>query len=152
MAIYIKSQCGACGPSPCEKRGELAIDYDWSGTGMRDLDTKTAFLGAEVGWSCGSGSAYLHWTTSDNTGVDGEEHVDVEVDTARAAGLWTSSVAIGLFAGWYTPAGGSGPALVRATYKGVTKVKTISPGSQSSCASTSVGTVTVYDDGTFDLS
>ena len=147
----LMSHCGPCSDDPCQKRGELAIDYDWSGTGMRDLDTRTDFLGAQVGWSCGSGSEYLHWTTSDNTAIDGAEHVDVEVDSARAAGLWVSSVTIDLAAGWYAPASGSGPALVRVTYKGVTKTKQISPGSQSSCASTSVGTITVYDDGTFTL-
>lgn len=141
-------RCNNC--DPCNGL-ELVIVYDWAGTGMRDLDTMTSFLDESFGWSCANDGQYLAWVSSDNTSENGNEQVNVKIETAHEDGAWTSSATIGLHAGWYTPAGGSGPAEVRVTYKGVTQSKSISPGSQSSCASTSVGTVTVYDDGTFTL-
>lgn len=135
---------------------ELAVKYGWEGTGMADLDTKTVFLSETVGWSCGDSGTYVAWLngasgSQDDTSVDGFERVDVRVDAARTALLWTSSVNIELYAGWYTPAGGSGDALVTVTYGGVIATKVISPGSQNSCAATPVGTITVYSDGTFEL-
>lgn len=135
---------------------QLAIKYGWEGTGMADLDTATEFLTETVGWSCGGSGTYVQWLaggdgSQDDTSVDGYERVDVRVDAARTAGLWTSSVNIELFAGWYIPQAGSGPALVTVTYNGVTDTKVISPGSQSLCAATAVGTITVYSDGTFLL-
>lgn len=152
MSTFLSYKCGSCGSDPCAgRKGDVAIDYDWSGTGMKDLDTKTEFVGCVVGWSCGSGCEYLQWTTSDDTSVDGTEHVDANVFPAKAAGLWTSSVQITLYAGWYSPSEGSGGAKVRVTFKGVTKEKDISPGSQSGCCSTQVGVVTFYDDETFTL-
>lgn len=117
---------------------------------MFDLDTGTTFLGNSIGWDC-PGGPYLDWVTGDNTSQDGYEQVNVLVDQALADGQWTSSVQVGLVAGWYQPANGSGSAQVRVTYNGVTKSKTINPGSDNKCETTSVGTVTVYDDSTFDL-
>jgi hypothetical protein len=144
----------------CEESGgeeyELAIRYDWQGTGMADLDTKTIFLTEQVGWSCGDSGTYLAWLeggngVQDDTSVDGFERVNALVDLARTNGQWTSSVNIELYAGWYTPAAGNGNALVAVTYNGVTQSKTITPGSQNECAASPVGTITVYADGTFDL-
>lgn len=144
----------------CELSGgeeyELAIRYGWEDTGMYDLDTKTTFLDESVGWSCGDSGTYVAWLAGgdgdqDDTGLDGFERVDVRVDLARTHGQWTSSVNIELFAGWYAPAGGSGNATVSVTYNGDTQTKTITPGSQSTCADTPVGTITVYSDGTFEL-
>jgi hypothetical protein len=123
---------------------QLTIKYDWSGTGMRDLDTQTTAFGESVGFACGNSGTYVQWIGGDNTGLNGFEQVDVLVDTARSAGLWTSSYNIQCFAGWYEPAEGSGPANLIVEYKNKTKNKSISPGSQNSCASTSVATVTVY--------
>lgn len=119
---------------------------------MRDLDTSTTFLGELVGWSCGAGGDYLLWITGDITSTDGAEVVHAKVDQALADGQWTSVVAINLMAGWYAPAEGTGPATVRVTYKGVTQSKAIEPGSQGGCAATSVGIITVANDGTFILS
>ena len=130
---------------------QLVIIYDWAGTGMYDLDTKTEFLGEALGWSCTNLGNYARWISGDDTSQNGSERVDVRVDDARRDGLWTSSVNVGLHAGWYSPAHGSGPASVRATYRGVTQSKTISPGSQNNCASTRVGTIIVSSDGTFTL-
>jgi hypothetical protein len=123
---------------------QLTIKYDWAGTNMRDLDTKTTAFGESVGYACGNSGTYVQWIGGDNTGLNGFEQVDVLVDKAKTDGLWTSSYNIDCFAGWFTPAGGSGPANLIVEYNGVTKNKSISPGSQTSCASTSVATVTVY--------
>ena len=132
------------GKASCSCCFQLTIKYDWSGTGMRDLDTKTSAFGESVGFDCGEGGAYLQWIGRDNTGLNGFERVDVLVDTAKTDGLWTSSYNIQCFAGWYIPAGGSGPANLIVEYKNKTKSKSISPGSQNNCASTAVATVIVY--------
>lgn len=132
-----KASCNCCGI-------QLTIKYDWSGTGMRDLDTQTAAFGESVGFACGGGGTYLEFVGGDNTGLNGYEQVNVKVDTAKTNGLWTSSYNIQCFAGWFTPAGGSGSAKIIVEYNGGTKNKSISPGSQVDCASTSVGTVTIY--------
>lgn len=123
---------------------QLTIKYDWGGTGMRDLDTQTSAFGESVGYACGGSGTYVQWIGGDDTGLNGYEQVDVLVDKAKKDGLWTSSYNISCFAGWYQPAGGSGPANLVVEYKNKTKSKSISPGSQYSCASTAVGTVIVY--------
>lgn len=135
--------------NPCCDDFELAIKYDWSGTGMSDLDTKTEAFGETVGWSCGDSGTYVQWLPGgdgdqDDTSENGFERVDVLVNTAKADGLWTSSYNIECYAGWYEPAGGSGSATLEVTYRGKTKTLGISPGEQSGCASTPVATVTVY--------
>lgn len=145
--------CHCCG---LVETYELAIKYGWEGTGMEDLDTKTVFLGEQVGWSCGGSGTYVQWLaggsgTQDDTSLNGFERVDVRVDAAKNAGLWTSSVNIEIFAGWYAPRGGSGEAVVTVTYNGHVQGKAINPGTQTGCAATPVGTITVYADGTFDL-
>jgi len=123
---------------------QLTIKYDWSGTGMRDLDTNTTAFGESVGFNCGDSGTYVQWIGGDNTGLNGYEQVDVLVDKAKTDGLWTSSYNISCNAGWFKPAGGSGPANLIVEYKNKTKSKSISPGSQTGCASTSVATVIVY--------
>ena len=123
---------------------QLTIKYDWGGTGMRDLDTKTSAFGESVGYGCGGSGTYVKWIGGDNTGLNGYEQVDVLVDLAKTNGLWTSSYNISCFAGWYKPAEGSGPANLIVEYKNKTKSKSISPGSQTGCASTGVATVIVY--------
>lgn len=135
---------------------QMTIKYDWSGSGMYDLDTSTHGFGEELGWSCTNAEFYMHWITGDDTSQDGFEQVDARVDDAKTDGLWTSSTNIECYAGWYIPASGSGSAQIVVEYRGDTKTKTISPGEQSTCASTHVATITVYStlqlDGTyFDL-
>lgn len=117
---------------------------------MHDLDTGTTFLGDKAGWSCGSGGDYMSWS-GDDTSADGTETITVDVEKALDDGAWASSVVIDCAAGWYIPAGGSGSATLTVKYRGDTQTKTVSPGSQSSCATTGVATITVYDDGTFSL-
>lgn len=153
----------------CCEGFELAITYDWRGTGQYDLDTHTSAFGEACGWSngdgpvgfensCGEYGTYVAWLAGgsgaqDDQSLDGFERVDVRVNKARTDGLWTSSYNIECYAGWYTPAGGTGNATLSVTYKGITKPKTISPGTQNSCASTAVATITVYStalgDGSF---
>ena len=147
----------------CCEITELAITYDWTGTDMTDLDTQTAAFGEAVGFACGGGGTYVQWLQGgepctafgvcDDTSLNGFERVNVLVDTARTDSLWSSSYNIECYAGWYTPQGGSGYALLKVSYKGDLKLQTISPGTQSACASTPVATITVYatvqPDGTF---
>ena len=133
---------------------QITVEYSWAGTGQRDLDTATTAFGYTLGFACGGeGNPYVKWITGDNISVNGREQVDVLVDTARQDGLWTSSTNIVCKAGWYSPAGGSGPATLIVSYKNRTKTQSISPGSQNGCASTTVATVTVYSqqqgDGSF---
>lgn len=134
-----------CYPYPKE---DLYLEYRW-GAPMRDLDTGTTFLGGIVGWACGSSAPYMVWH-GDNIGY-GPEIIEINVTAAHTAGLWTNSVLVNCAAGWHAPAGGSGPAVLYAFFNGVIKTKTVNPGQQSSCASTPVGSITVYDDWTFDL-
>lgn len=144
-AIKIKTDGGlravSCG---CCESFQLTVKYSWEGTGQRDLDTQTTAFGESVGFGCGSGGTYVQWITGDNTGQDAVEQVDIRVEDARRAGLWSSSTNIQAFAGWYGPAEGTGPAQLIVAFKGRTKTKSISPGQQSGCASAGVATITVY--------
>ena len=137
----------------CCQGFQMNVNYSWAGTGQRDLDTSTRAFGGSIGYFCADYSPYLEWITGDDTSENGSEQVDIRVDDARRDGLWSSSYNILAYAGWFEPAGGSGPAQLIVTYKGSTKSKSISPGSQSGCASTQVGTITVYStrqpDGSF---
>lgn len=128
---------------------ELSIKYDWAGTGQRDLDTKTLAFGEAVGYRCGGSGTYVKWLVggsgrTDDTSKDGFERVDVRVNTAKKNGLWTSSCNIGCFAGWFSPSGGTGKAMLEVTYRGKAKKIEISPGEQNGCASAEVATITVY--------
>lgn len=138
----IVTNCCAC--------EDLAVLYIWEGTGMRDLDTSTSFLGEVVGYACGEGGVYVEWVTGDDVSLNGRERVNIAVRKAHSDGAWSGSTTINLAAGWHTPAGGSGPATVRVLFQGQIYEKTISPGTQSDCASAAAGTVVVtYEDGVF---
>lgn len=138
----------------CCEQFELAIKYDWAGTGQYDLDTKTEAFGETVGWSCGDGVTYIAWLAGgdgnqDDTSLDGFERVDVRVDLAKTDSLWTSSYNIECYAGWYdsSPVPGSGPFQLSVTYKGDTKTESIpDPGSSNACVTAHVATITVYAD------
>lgn len=128
---------------------QMAITYDWRGTNQYDLDSKTVAFGEQVGWTCGDSGVYVLWLaggsgSKDDTSLNGYERVDIRVDQARIDLLWSDSYNIECYAGWYLPAGGTGNAKISVRYRGITKEKTINPGTQSTCASTSVATVTVY--------
>ncbi len=146
-AKKVRCRCGFCFNLP------LRITYDWAGTGMTDLDTKTTFLGQKVGAACGPTAFTEHLTllAGDDNGLDGRERIEVRVEAAWLAKLWTSSVNIGLFAGWHNGSGGSGPATVSVEYQGIVKTKIITPGSQEFCASTLVGTATLFFNGRITL-
>jgi hypothetical protein len=127
----------------------VSINYSWP-SGQKDLDTGTTFLGTTVGYSYPDNTLadYMTWSL-DNT-QDGPEFVRINLDKAIEDEILDpdSPVTIDLAAGWYSPAGGSGPATVTATlYRNNTVIQTetttISPGTQSGQASTSVGQVTI---------
>jgi hypothetical protein len=127
---------------------DLFIEYKWPQT-VRDLDTGTTFLGSGVGYAGPNNSPYLEWSGDDVT-AGGTETIRVKLKAAHDAGRWAGTTTIRLAAGWYLPAGGSGPALVsvglRDPRTGRLKYvvqRTISPGSQSGFATTLVGTVTI---------
>jgi len=133
----------------CDVLTELEIKYDWGGTGMYDLDTNTTAFGKSVGYNCGNSGLYVLWLPGssgpkDDQSQNGFERINVRVDSARTAGLWTTSYNIVCKAGWFYPVGGSGTCQLIVTYKGVTVTKSISPGTQNGCASTQVSTITVY--------
>lgn len=140
--------CPCC--NPCQS---LLITYDWSGTNQPDIDTGTTFLGTKVGWSCDDNNQYIEWG-GDNTGQSASETVVINHVAALAAGLWSGSVDVSLAAGWYSPAGGSGPITVRVQCVGrpeTEQSQVVSPGTQDSCASTSVGSITIQQAGSFSL-
>lgn len=121
----------------------MSIQYSWNQSSQRDLDTNTVAFGDRGGYACNGSGTYVLWG-GDNTSASGVENATVLVGKAAAAGLWSSSYNIQCFAGWFTPAGGSGPAVLIVSYGGITRTKTIYPGTQTDCADTNVATVTVY--------
>ena len=139
----------ACPPLP---PNDMTIWYEWADLGNSyDLDTNTTFLGVSVGWSVGGGQGgIIVWPSGDNT-QSGPEEVKIWAATTLAQGKWSGQTTIICRAGWYEPAGGSGPARIRATWKGDTQTKIISPGSQSGPAQTHVADIILRADGTFTL-
>lgn len=159
MATYSIGPCGCCGGnSNC---ASLIITYDWSNTSSNDLDTGTTFLGTKAGWACGpdysyGGSEYLIFL-GDEQGSNSSESVIINFKAARDANLWSNSVAVDLAAGWYVGAyNGGGQIVIRVNCVGgsgaTEQTKTVMPGIQGNCASTNVGSVTIYENGTFTLS
>jgi hypothetical protein len=127
----------------------LEITYSWP-SGEMDLDTGTTFEGITVGYAYPENvsNAYLTWSL-DNTGA-GPEFVKINIQKALEKKVIRrgQTFTVELAAGWFQPAGGSGPATVEATlYLSdeiiSTSSKFISPGVQVGQATTSVGTVTV---------
>jgi hypothetical protein len=142
----------------CSKCKVLEIRYEWLDSSAKDLDTGTTFLGTTVGWGCyysGGDTArrYMHWS-GDSTGSGSREVVYIEIKKALDDKAWSGSTTIHLAAGWYIPAGGSGPAKVVAVCRpdftqsrsiGESQTIDISPGRQRGCAFTSVGSVVVSE-------
>ena len=126
-------------PCCCEEKCDvIKITYDWSDIDSRDLDTGTYWLGRKVGWRCAPPSPYMSWD-GDDTRKNATEVVLIYWKRALDAGEWTEETAVELSAGWYTPAGGSGPAKVRVECQDNTdpekvQVKNIAPGQQNGCA------------------
>jgi hypothetical protein len=130
----------------------MTIWYEWADLGnSNDLDTNTTFSGRSVGWSVGTGQVgIIKWPSGDNVN-QGPEEVRIWAAYTRDIGLWSEETTIICRAGWYSPAGDSGPARIRVVYNGDTHTKIISPGSQSGAAQTQVATITLRADGTFTL-
>jgi len=133
---------------------ELIIQYTWPAD-QSDLDTGTAFLGTRVGYDCGS-SPYMSFS-GDDTSSGGSETIIVRIDEALQNGAWTDTATVFLRAGWYSPAGGSGPADARIALRdGITQQEVsgtghfivYDPGVQGECAATTVGqaVLTVTED------
>ena len=115
-------------------------------------DTGT-FFDSAVGFLCGYSGPYMAWS-GDDIGYGGLETVRVNLALAHERGFFSTATKVSLRAGWFTTAGGSGPATVAVSFikkgaqqKTCTKIKTIAPGSQSDCASAIVGTVHVTASG-----
>lgn len=129
----------------------LAIQYSWP-SDQNDLDTSTRFLGANVGYSCGSASQYLTFT-GDDTSTGGIEIARVLLGESFSDGAWSGMVTTTLFAGWFgCPE--RGPASVsvyteRTTASGVVVPDqnavsfVIDPSCQTGCAAFPVGEVVV---------
>lgn len=130
---------------------DLVLTYTWPVT-QRDLDTGTQFLGESVGYAAG-GSQYMTFS-GDDTSAGGRETIVVDLHAAFEAGRWNDAVDVYARAGWYIPAGGSGPATVtvglRRKADGLEKgsvQRSIGPGAQSGLATTIVGTARVTESG-----
>jgi von Willebrand factor type D domain len=129
----------------------LIIEYTWPADKF-DLDTGTFFLGAGVGFSCGTQRPYMNFT-GDDTGFGGKERVTIQLGKAANDGNWTASTFVDLNAGWFGPPD-RGPASVsmftQQDLPDGTKVNgnnlvsfVIDPGVQSGCASTKVAVARV---------
>lgn len=134
---------------------ELYVSYTWPVT-QRDLDSSTLFVGSSVGYANNGSHTYLTFSGDDTT-AGGKEDIYVNLKDAYDDGAWGGSVDVDMRAGWYSPAGGSGPALLTVAFYNteteefshVTQ-RTINPGTQSGAAATPVGTahiiVNLHDD------
>ncbi len=131
--------------------GELRIVYTWPAP-QRDLDTCTIFLDGKVGYASGPANAYMAYS-GDNTG-HGPETAAIRVSDAQKDGLWTGTVDIHCWVGWFTTAGGSGGCTVTAHYLGRTLEKSIpNAGTQTGSAegTTLAATITITQLGGFTL-
>lgn len=119
---------------------ELVAEYSWPAD-ETDLDTATAFEGNLAGFRCGPREQYLEFG-GDKKIAGGTERTIVEIDSARAQGVWTDLTEIFFRAGWH---GGrnKGPATLNIFLRDVnTREKlenaeltaAITPGSQNGCA------------------
>jgi hypothetical protein len=95
--------------------GELVIKYDWSNA--PDLDTGTTFLSETVGFGHGSSSSYMSWTGDDTS--DGNEIVTIDLNQAYENEEIATIATVVCAADWYPGAGGSGPATLTMTYRGL---------------------------------
>jgi hypothetical protein len=148
-------------PDPTQTQADEEIDefdrvlitYDWRGTGQADLDSATTAFGETGGWPCGYGGSYVVYG-GDSYDQDSFEDCSVYVGRAKLDGLWSNSCTIWCKAGWYSgndPAG-QGGCLLLVTYRGVTQSRYINPPAKGEeCASSVVGQVTVYSNGSFSV-
>ncbi|GEM_PF-4269438 len=127
---------------------DFYVRYSWPQT-VRDLDTNTTFLGSSSGWDLDNSSPYMSWT-GDDTSAGGAETTTVHLYSAWQDGAWSTTTTITVGTDWYTPAGGSGPAVItvalqnKITHKLThVEVHVVSPGQESSGTHTVVGTITI---------
>lgn len=152
LSWYQTSSYGAydCPVQLYEMRPPLnaRIIYSWSSQ-ARDLDIGVYFLGTSMGWSHPNSSAYMSWT-GDDTSYAGSETVTINLQKALDDGRVNTATPVNIIlaAGWYSPAGGSGPANVRAQLLRQDTVlyerqKIFTPGRQNNAASFQIGSMTV---------
>jgi hypothetical protein len=119
----------------------LIVDYTWP-MDKSDLDTRTSFLGRNVGFRCGSGD-YMNWL-GDEKDNEGIESVEIRVGDALADGAWTGSVSINLSEGWHgSSTKGAASVTVRSEPGANVLSFAVLPGRQSGCAITVVGRIDV---------
>jgi hypothetical protein len=132
----------------------LKITYKWPAD-KRDLDTGTMFLDERVGYGCGS-SPYMDFT-GDDTGLGGQETVNVFLGQSYLAGAWNNWTTVDVNAGWYLLPH-RGPASVSLStlqiFGNGTVVNDnnlisfgIDPGVQSGCANKTVATANITSEG-----
>lgn len=123
---------------------QFIVEYTWP-TDQRDLDTGTTFLGETVGFAYADTAPYMIWT-GDDTNSGGSESVTIDINGAAQAGVLPSSFSISCMAGWYTPAGGTGPIVLhlyllnqRTGMRFGEVTREVTPGTQTGAATTPVG-------------
>ena len=132
-------------PAATNPFGILTVTYSWPAT--PDLDDRTTFLDATVGFPGPYTAAYLTHT-GDNTSAAGSETVTVDLAAAWTAGAIATHADILCCADWY-PVGSSGLATLSLSYTigALTETLSISPGSARP-STTPVANLRVLADGT----
>ena len=142
-------------PPPIDIIGQyddLIVKYSW-GIGQEDLDSKTSAFGEVGGTLCGYGYYYVLFGGDDQK-EGGEEFCRVRVGQAKIDDMWSDSCTINCSAGWYDPETGSGSFTLTAEFMGQSQSKTVYARPKlnpDGCADQSVGTITVYANGSFSL-
>lgn len=136
--------------------GKMQILYTWAAPYI--VETGTSFLDHTVGWWCQESlgpAPYMYWNSFSIT--DYKNIVCVEIDKSLEESQWTESTTITLAAAWYATASYPDSVTITVSYKGDTQSCVAYPGIKTDpflCTPYStdpVGTITVFDDGTFTL-
>ncbi len=159
---------------PPNPYGLLTIVYAW---GTKDLDTLTSFLSGQVGFGY-SGGSYMTFS-GDDVGTEVRETVTIDLAAAYANEEIAGQATILMHADWFPTRpnpdappefdAGTGPAVVGILYEigddqifdedhdipepgGFADVMpSATQGTGATPASTYVGMITIYDDGTYSI-
>ena len=148
------ASCECCGPK------QMLITYNWgsainpsppagyAATNIEDLDTSTKaswdISGLEEhGFDCSNLEIYMQWIGADDTSVNGDEIVSVDIDEAVDAGeVPLSTINIDLYAHWYDKLE-SDHIEVKVSYDGVDEYfYPLIDADQTSCSSSQIGYIT----------
>lgn len=153
LVIYGGRLITSCNATlPPVPAGQMRIIYSWPPPSL-DLDTCTVFLGGRVGYYNVYATDYMTMDSEDDQQT-GPETVWIRLDDARSAGQWTDQVSIQCWAGWYTPAGGSGGCTLTITYNGITQrlsVPSVGTQLRSAEGTTLCATIQILSSGTFTV-